>query len=265
MRKLILLSIILNTAILNAQIGVKVELPLTDLHVNGDIQIDKDLKVGGGKTVIGNSGIEGQVLVSRGEGLSPQWGTLNIPVVLPETYTLVKSSVFVDKTGIELHNPATKRRYTENENLSDVPANDPNAIWHVFPELTNEIIITQEFNKINFTIQTLSHLSSQMKEDSKAEPRFTYAIGIFINGKLKAVKAFVTRGTADTFSIVTLISTIEDLPIGKHLVQIAAIPRLKERDYLGFLAIGKPNSNSNNITQFMANSSFKIDIFEKIN
>lgn len=61
----------------------------------------------------------------------------------------------------------------------------------------------------------VSHLSFETKQDSDNAPKFSFAFKIFINGKFKRVKSYVTTDYADTFSIVPLISTIENCRYSK--------------------------------------------------
>ena len=263
-----LISIIYATSLF-AQVGIKVENPLADFHVNGDIQITKEIRVGGGKTTAGDPGTKGQLLKSNGEGVAPEWIYINIPIVPTGNFSMTNSTVLVDKTGLEIENGTLyKRQYDENESISAIPpVNDPNAIWHIFPELTNYIDIVKESNKINFTMQTMTHLSDRVNETNKI-PLFTYAIGIFIDGKLKSVKSFKISGdpnSSSPFEVVTLIATAENVPIGNHKIEIAVIPRLKGEGYLGNLAIGRPNRESTNLSSFMARTSLKIDVFEILN
>ena len=61
---------------LNAQIGIKTPTPQKTLHVNGSLQVVKDLNVGGDDRTKGNSGNTGEVLMSNGEGNAPVWKTI---------------------------------------------------------------------------------------------------------------------------------------------------------------------------------------------
>ncbi|MEC4114290.1 hypothetical protein VSO92_09240 [Myroides pelagicus] len=64
-----------------AQMGVKVEVPLTDLHVNGNMQVSKDIRLGGTATILGDPGKNGQILKSNGPDKAASWATLAIPEV----------------------------------------------------------------------------------------------------------------------------------------------------------------------------------------
>ncbi|KRB58419.1 hypothetical protein ASD98_23620 [Flavobacterium sp. Root186] len=54
-------------------LGIGSNAPASKLHVAGDMTLNKDLKVGGTATTAGNSGTDGQVLISKGSGNAPTW------------------------------------------------------------------------------------------------------------------------------------------------------------------------------------------------
>jgi hypothetical protein len=262
--KILYLLFLLNITISNAQIGINVLEPLANLHINGNIQITKDIRLGGDSSILGNAGEKGQVLMSNGENIAPQWTTLNIPIVPAGSFSMTNSYVMLDKTGLDLNDGADKRKYVLDELITEVPPGDPHAKWHIIQDLSTTINIQKDLNKVNFTLQTMAHLSNKVST-SDATPRFTFAIGIFIDGKLKSVKPFDVQGKEGKFEVITLITTIENLTIGEHSILIAIIPRLKYIHYAGNLAIGKPNELMDNISPFMAYSTIKIDVFEVLN
>ena len=61
---------------LNAQIGIKTSTHQNTLHVNGSLQVVKDLNVGGDDRTKGNSGNRGEFLMSNGAGNTPVWKTI---------------------------------------------------------------------------------------------------------------------------------------------------------------------------------------------
>lgn len=77
------LLIVLLTNFCFAQVGIKAETPLTDFHVNGNVQITKEIRLGSDKTTLGDPGIKGPVLKSNGDNLPASWVTLAIPEVFP--------------------------------------------------------------------------------------------------------------------------------------------------------------------------------------
>ncbi|WP_353103056.1 hypothetical protein [Myroides odoratus] len=80
-QKIALLLVLLLTKLCYAQVGIKVETPLTDLHVNGNVQITKEIRLGGNNTTLGDPGIKGQILKSNGDNMPASWVTLAIPEV----------------------------------------------------------------------------------------------------------------------------------------------------------------------------------------
>ncbi|MEK6494729.1 hypothetical protein [Myroides odoratimimus] len=241
-------------------IGINTTTPASDLHVNGSVSITNELNIGGSATMQGTPGLEGQALISNGINLAPYWATLNIPTVLPGSYSLTKSLVLVDDIGIILKEGSSKTSYKENESITLI---EKGAEWVPLTELISPITITDPNNKVSLILQTIAHIS---REGIGTDPKFSFAIGFFIEGKLKSVKPFIVKGTGYSFTVVTLISTIENLPIGTHELRVAAIPRVKE-DYKGVLAIGKknPDPEATNISPFMAKTSLKVDIYEQLN
>lgn len=255
---LIILSLCFISKIIAQQpMGINTSLPVSELHVNGNMSINNELSVGGSKDSKGNPGKEGQVLSSKGANNTPEWVTLSIPKIVPGALSLTKSFVLVDKTGVKINTIPNKTIYKEDEDLILTGSNK----WYLFPELTSSIKIVDPSNKVNFTLQTIAHLKPTSTEASKV----SFAIGVFINDKLKAVKPFYVQGSTMAFTIPTMISTIENLPIGDYTVKIAAIARIRE-SYTNDLTIGIPNTpESTNISPFMAKTSLKIEVFELLN
>ncbi|MDM1529773.1 hypothetical protein [Myroides odoratimimus] len=267
----ILFCFIIKIQIFAQPIGFNTTTPLNDMHLNGTLQITKEMNLGATAITKGNPGIEGQVLISQGSNKSPVWKTLSIPIVPKGSYSLISSDVMVDSLGAELPKGAERRQYIENERIDSIPATDPTAKWHILKQLTTIIKINKPLNRTNLILQTIGHLSDK---DKDGIPQFTFAIGFFIGGHLKSVKPFEVQGEASSFSIVTLISTIENLDVGNHKLEVGVIPRLKSGYKKGqngkdtskaILTVGKPNPDSTNLTSFMTNSSLQIDVLEVLN
>ncbi len=85
-KHLIILMSLFSSVPLFSQVGINTETPQKTLHVNGDLQLTKELNVGGNASTEGNPGVNGQVLVSKGANSSPEWKTLSIPT-LPDLAT----------------------------------------------------------------------------------------------------------------------------------------------------------------------------------
>ncbi|MDH6252293.1 hypothetical protein M2347_002020 [Chryseobacterium sp. H1D6B] len=61
------------SVIYQAQVGIHTPTPQNTLHVNGTLQVVKDINVGGDARTKGNSGNRGEFLMSTGAGTTPVW------------------------------------------------------------------------------------------------------------------------------------------------------------------------------------------------
>ena len=64
-------------------VGINTTNPRTDLHDNGNLQLTKELLVGGSENTGGNVGLEGQILGSSGLGKPAQWKDVKDVLILP--------------------------------------------------------------------------------------------------------------------------------------------------------------------------------------
>lgn len=72
-KKLLSMALFTMSLSINAQVGIYTSTPQSTLHVNGTVQVVKDLNVGGSATTKGNSGNKGEFLMSNGSGNTPVW------------------------------------------------------------------------------------------------------------------------------------------------------------------------------------------------
>ena len=82
MKKTTMLLIIAGTTLHYGQVGISTTNPKADLHINGKLQITKDLNTGGTATTVGDSGKTNEMLFSQGPGLPPVWRNtedINVP------------------------------------------------------------------------------------------------------------------------------------------------------------------------------------------
>ena len=74
-----------------AQVGIGTSTPNSVLDVNGKTTLRKEIRVGGTSTTAGDPGLNGQVLVSQGEGLPPVLKSLNVSFIEEGKYRLINS------------------------------------------------------------------------------------------------------------------------------------------------------------------------------
>lgn len=77
----------------NAQVGIKTPTPQNTLHVNGSLQIVKDLNIGGDARTAGSSGSKGEFLMSNGTGNAPVWKTIESENFLKVVYVGNKTNI----------------------------------------------------------------------------------------------------------------------------------------------------------------------------
>lgn len=77
-----ILSLFLSSQIFS-QVGIGTKTPQSTLHVMGDLQLTKELSVGGTSNTYGNVGNPNDVLLSKGAGVSPEWKKVEEIEIIP--------------------------------------------------------------------------------------------------------------------------------------------------------------------------------------
>ena len=85
-----LFAISINTI---AQVGIQTSTPQHSLHVNGSLQVVKDINVGRNANTKGNSGNRGEFLMSTGTGNAPVWKSIESENFLKVIYVGNKTDI----------------------------------------------------------------------------------------------------------------------------------------------------------------------------
>ncbi|MCC3215458.1 hypothetical protein LIV57_09325 [Chryseobacterium sp. X308] len=94
MKKNLLLTLFLVMSFLaNAQVGILTPTPQRTLHVNGSLQLVKELNVGGSENIQGTAGREGEFLSSNGAGTAPTWRTIESQNFLKVVFVANKDNI----------------------------------------------------------------------------------------------------------------------------------------------------------------------------
>lgn len=83
-------ALIISSGILFSQtgnVGINTPTPQNTLHVNGSLQVTKELNLGGTASTAGSPGLNNQVLVSQGAGNPAVWKNVS-DLITPNTYSL---------------------------------------------------------------------------------------------------------------------------------------------------------------------------------
>jgi hypothetical protein len=159
--------------------------PLSVLDVAGKTTLRKELRVGGTSLQTGNAGLNGQVLVSQGDVLSPVWKPLNVPFMEEGQYKLINSYLSSNQVGITnlAGGVAGDNIYTNNTGglITDITKGK----WSKIAGLKNNFIIKNGKNRLTYQFQS----GVEMKASSAASPQsINFTCGVFRDGRLVAVR-----------------------------------------------------------------------------
>ncbi len=250
---------------INAQVGIKTESPKAVLDVNGTASLRKELRVGGTPTQVGSAGLNGQVLVSQGDGMPPVWKSLNVSFVEEGQYKLTNTYLSTDQVGIASLSSGVAGDGIYKSNTGDDITDILKGNWIKISALENNFVIKNSKNKLNYQFQT----GIEMKSPAATTPQnITFTCGVFRNGKLVAVRPdkISSNNNSDKLGlqdyIFTLNYTEQDVPAGNQKVEVAC--RKIDSSHLNSeFTIGRNISNTNTISNaFTLESVFKVDIIE---
>lgn len=253
----------------NAQVGIKTVSPKAILDVNGTTTLRKELRVGGTSTQVGNPGLNGQVLVSQGEGLPPVWKSLNVPLVEAGQYKLINSYLFSDQVGITTF-PNNSNGTIYKNNVGDDINDTSTGLWVKLGAFSNTIEIKNGNNRIAYQFQTGVEMRSPTPTTSE---NVTFACGIFRNGKLVAVRVDKVASTNYDGKnglqdyIFTLNYTEKNVSTGAHEIDVACRKIISSNSGVTF-SIGRNLASQVSdpyiSNPFILESEFKMDIIEFI-
>lgn len=182
-----------------------------------------------------------------------KWSTLidtnNIYSVLGLTISYSTSN----SAPVTLTTPQGALNYAENS--------VPGTIWTVVPGLTKEISITSSNNNIFIITEGMVQANNDTANLSNV---FTYAVGIFVDGKLAGVRNYSAKYANayqyDFFSINTL---LQNLSVGKHTIQTFVTLRYNAYTNATNWKFGGSN-NTSSVNDDMSKINMFIKITEKI-
>lgn len=240
-------------------------------------------------------GLEGQFLRSNGAGEYPEWVTLNIPTVQTGEFYLYTSKVTKDMVGVDLpfisHNT---ERYIEDMILNGTSQN-----WVELRDLEVDIHIPdvpkkpgdpadKVYTRLALQLQTGAQMLAGPKVSSfkvkdinnndrdviiRENAWISFTIGIFIGNNTDGYKLKQVRSTRleaaglNSFSILTLIGAVDNLPPGDQTIKVAVKRRTNVEfmdsmaDAMKILTVGKPAPGASNYNNFMAQSFLRGDLY----
>ncbi|UKB84282.1 hypothetical protein LF887_01120 [Chryseobacterium sp. MEBOG06] len=218
MKKIVFVISLVLVAGVKAQVGINTPSPTNMLDVNGDLNINKELRTGGTDVLKGSAGTAGDILHNNSTLTANDWKTIKIADG-QGSMSVFSINTVADNTGIT---------FSGNNGLTN-PYSDGEALgtnWTVLPQATDSFSVTNGTNKATFSFQT----TVQKTGTNSA----TFACGIFIDNKLRAVRTDVLLGDTGAYKIFNLNATLTNLnPQNKYTVKVACTKRAISGTTLG--------------------------------
>ena len=243
----------------SAQVGINTNLPNAKLDVNGDMTIREKIYLGGTEGTLGDPGVDGQVLVSQGPGLPPEWLTLNIPEPPDEDdyFFLIYNNTFEDQTGVTF----TSGETTGNTTYAKGTALSTLTSWKLIPGFSQEFEVFSDTNRTYVTFETVAQMGTTGA--GNLLDAVDFACGIFIDGKLEGVRVNTVEQPSTSFGpfrTITMFNVSKDVPSGTHTIDVACTRRA---NYSTTSSLGIGTAvNTTNLNNFMAKSTLKVEVFE---
>ncbi|WP_413534021.1 hypothetical protein [Empedobacter brevis] len=236
-------------ASVQAQVGVNTNKPTKILDVNGDLNLRKELRLGGNDQTLGDAGKVNQVLqVADDADNHNTWRTYKVADGTG-SLSLYYLKTTVDRKGLYFNKTGDTNPYKANDNSSG---------WTFMEGNVDSFVVTDGSgaSKVVLSFQTTAQIN---RGSNSSGTSASFACGIFMkrnNGsfQLKAVRSDVVIGNPGAYKIFNLNATIEELEQGSYEVKAACRNRqLGSGRSLVNLGIGRP-VDTNTLNQEMANT-----------
>ncbi|GEJ46765.1 MULTISPECIES: hypothetical protein [unclassified Chryseobacterium] len=251
----------------NAQVGIGTAKPKSVLDVNGKTTLRKELRVGGTSTQAGDAGLNGQVLVSQGEGLPPVWKSLNVSFMEEGQYKLINSYLSSDQTGIISLSDNVAGDGILVNSVGDKLIDLTKGKWVKIDGLQNSFTVKNGKNRLTYQFQTGVEIKAPVATTSES---VRFACGVFRNGLLVAVRPDRIASNNNSGKnglqdyIFTLNYTEQNVPIGVHTIEIAC-RKIDTSNAGSQFAIGRNAQGSNGTSSaFTLESTMKMDLIEYV-
>lgn len=251
----------------NAQVGIGTPKPKSTLDVNGKTTLRKELRVGGTSALVGSAGLNGQVLVSQGEGKPSVWKSINVPFMEEGQYKLINSYLSSDQTGIIALSNGVGGDGIPLSSVGDNITDTSKGKWVKIAGLENTFTIKNGKNRLTYQFQTGIELKASTPTTSQ---NVRFACGVFRNGLLVAVRPDRVASNNNTEKaglqdyIFTLNYTEQNVPVGVQKLEIAC-RKISTSNLNSQFAIGRDVQGSNGASNaFTLESNMKIDVIEYV-
>lgn len=227
MKQILLISLLFFGALLNAQVGINTATPVNRLDINGDLNVRKEIRIGASAATKGSSGPKGTLFHNNANLNVNDWKDVKVADGMGSMSLFSMTTVF-DKVGARFSGDnGSTSPYAEDL--------DYNTNWTVLTGTVSKFSITNAINKVTFTFQTTAQKTINPNSNTtNANASISFACGIFVDDKLKAVRTDVVLGGDGTNKIFNLNATLTNLPQKKdYNVKAACVKRNLNSGTLG--------------------------------
>lgn len=241
MKKIFFIPFLLIIAFLKAQVGINTTNPVNKLDVNGDVNIRKELRTAGTDLLKGSAGNAGDIFHNNSQMTANDWKNIKIADG-QGSMSLFSINTIADQTGITFYSSGDPIPYDKDANLE--------GNWTVIPQAIDTFSVTNDSNKVTFSFQTV------VQKINNASASASFACGVFVDDKLKAVRTDVLQGDSGAYKIFNLNATLENLPRkNKYSVKVACINRTLNSTTLGIGRAVDTNALNNDMAQSVLTTS----------
>lgn len=241
MKKIFFIPFLLIIALFRAQVGINTPNPVNKLDVNGDVNVRKELRTAGTDLLKGSAGNTGDIFHNNSEMTANDWKNIKIADG-QGSMSLFSINTVADQTGISFSSSGDPIPYYEDDNLE--------GNWTVIPQAIDTFSVTNDVNKVTFSFQTVA------QKVYYGSVSTSFACGVFVDNKLKAVRTDVLQGDSGAYKIFNLNATLENLPRkNKYSVKVACINRTLNNATLGIGRAVDTNFLNNDMAQSILTTS----------
>lgn len=220
MKKIFSITSLLLAVFLSAQVGIKTSTPVNMLDINGDLNVRGELRVAGSNSIASTVGINNTIYHNNSDLNANDWKSMRVADGQGSNSLFFMDTV-IDKVGVTFSGSnGVIAPYAENAALDNA--------WTVIPGAVNTFSVTSTTNKVVFSFQTVAQKSTN------GGLSMSFACGVFVDDKLRAVRSDVVIGGDGTNKIFNLNATLTNVPVkSNYSVKVACAKRNLNSGTLG--------------------------------
>ncbi|WP_199141620.1 hypothetical protein [Pedobacter sp. ASV12] len=238
----LLLLVLCTASLVKAQgsMGANTKPPLTRLHIKPS-GTDDPLRLEGVKTGAG------PFLVVDDNGVVKTTPARN-------SFAFVLEPVS-NTTGLELSSETGALAYTENS--SPTGSLSGGSAWTKIPGMEINFNIIEAVNSLNIKAEGMVQYLGKVMSPGMS---VSYAIGVFLDGKLIAARpaVLIGDGFSGTLDKWTILGQANNLSLGSHTIELYATRRSNVAA-ADAIYIARPATNSASLNQFMAKAVLQVN------